>query len=61
VVLLTPRKGDMPGIERPTSSQPMGSLVEQSLLLFLDAVVVRLMDETRETSAHMHQRHANLE
>ncbi|EPZ52702.1 MULTISPECIES: 6-phospho-3-hexuloisomerase [Alicyclobacillus] len=41
--------------------QPMGSLFEQSLLLFGDAVVLRLMDQQHIAAAEMFARHANLE
>lgn len=41
--------------------QPMGSLFEQTLLLFLDAVILRLMSERDETSTTMYGKHANLE
>jgi 6-phospho 3-hexuloisomerase len=41
--------------------QPMGSLFEQTLLLFLDAVILRLMGKTGQTSMTMFGKHANLE
>ena len=43
------------------SVQPMGSLFEQSLLLILDAIVLRLMGKTGKTPELMFTRHANLE
>jgi 6-phospho-3-hexuloisomerase len=43
------------------SIQPMGSLFEQSLLLFFDAVILRLMETKNMTSQTMYGRHANLE
>ena len=43
------------------SIQPMGSLFEQSLLLYLDAVVLRLMERRGDDSDTMFTRHANLE
>jgi len=43
------------------SIQPMGSLFEQSLLLFLDAVILLLMDTEGRDSGSMFSRHANLE
>lgn len=43
------------------SIQPMGSLFEQSCLLFLDAVIVRLMEKRGNDSDTMFMRHANLE
>lgn len=44
-----------------TSIQPMGSLFEQSLLVFLDVVILRLMERMQLDSAAMFERHANLE
>lgn len=41
--------------------QPMGSLFEQSLLLYCDALVLSLMELRGATSSAMFQRHANLE
>lgn len=41
--------------------QPMGSLFEQTLLLFFDAVILRLMEKTGYDSTTMYGRHANLE
>ena len=41
--------------------QPMGSLFEQSVLLFLDAVILRLMELRGDSSDTMYTRHANLE
>ena len=38
-----------------------GSLFEQALLVFLDAVVMELMKKTRATKSQMKKRHANLE
>jgi len=43
------------------SIQPMGSLFEQSLLLFLDSIVLRLMGRMDNNSATMFTKHANLE
>lgn len=43
------------------SVQPMGSLFEQSLLLFLDIVILRLMEKQGNDSDTMFTRHANLE
>lgn len=43
------------------SIQPMGSLFEQSLLLFYDAVILRFMDQKGLNSDTMYGRHANLE
>lgn len=44
-----------------SSIQPMGSLFEQSLLIFLDIVVLMVMKAAAVTSAAMFERHANLE
>jgi len=54
----TPKSGLESGI---ASMQPMGSLFEQSLLLFLDSVIVRLMERQGKDSDTMFTRHANLE
>lgn len=43
------------------SIQPMGSLFEQSCLVFLDAVILRLMEKRGLGSDEMFARHANLE
>jgi 6-phospho-3-hexuloisomerase len=41
--------------------QPMGSLFEQTLLLFFDAAILRLMEKKGYDSTTMFGRHANLE
>lgn len=41
--------------------QPMGSLFEQSLLLFFDSVILRVMDKKELAGQTMYGRHANLE
>lgn len=41
--------------------QPMASLFEQTLLVFYDAVILRLMELTGQTTQHMFGKHANLE
>ena len=41
--------------------QPMGSLFEQTILLFLDAVILRFMEKRGLDSETMFGRHANLE
>ncbi len=43
------------------SIQPMGSLFEQSLLVFYDALILSAMDQKQLTSGKMYGRHANLE
>jgi 6-phospho-3-hexuloisomerase len=45
----------------PPSIQPMGSLFEQSLLLVLDIVILRLMERLDLNTHTMYSRHANLE
>ena len=44
-----------------TSMQPMGTLFEQSVLLFLDIVVLLIMEHISTESAAMFQNHNNLE
>ncbi|MDQ0217779.1 6-phospho-3-hexuloisomerase [Peribacillus cavernae] len=44
-----------------TTIQPMGSLFEQTLLLFYDAVILRFMEKKGLNSETMFGRHANLE
>jgi 6-phospho-3-hexuloisomerase len=39
----------------------MGSLFEQSLLIFLDLIVMRLMEKRAIDSSAMFDKHANLE
>lgn len=41
--------------------QPMGSLFEQTLLLFFDAVILSVMDKKDLGSGTMFGKHANLE
>jgi 6-phospho-3-hexuloisomerase len=43
------------------SVQPMGSLFEQSLLIVLDIIVMRVMERMSFDSTTMFERHANLE
>ena len=51
--------------ERPDGGymtlQPMASLFEQTLLVFYDAVILRIMEQTGQTSGRMFGKHANLE
>jgi 6-phospho-3-hexuloisomerase len=44
-----------------SSVQPMGSLFEQALLVFADALVMTLAERLNQTADQMWQRHANLE
>lgn len=41
--------------------QPMASLFEQTLLVFYDAVILRMMEKTGQTTQRMFGKHANLE
>lgn len=41
--------------------QPMASLFEQSMLIVLDAVILRLMEKSKLRSDQMFSLHANLE
>ncbi len=43
------------------SIQPMTTLTEQTLLLFLDIVVLKLITATRQTTEDLRRRHCNLE
>ncbi|PLS05422.1 6-phospho-3-hexuloisomerase [Neobacillus cucumis] len=43
------------------SIQPMGSLFEQTLLLFYDAIIMRFMEKKGLDNDKMYGRHANLE
>ena len=40
--------------------QPMGSLFEQALLLYLDGIVLRLMEQLGMTAEEMERVHSNL-
>ncbi|MFS0722486.1 6-phospho-3-hexuloisomerase [Paenibacillus sp. 1P07SE] len=60
VIELTASQKDHAGSER-LSVQPMGSLFEQGLLLFYDAVILRLMELSGQDGAAMYGSHANLE
>lgn len=41
--------------------QPMKTTIEQNLLILLDAIVILIMEETRQTSQDLWDRHSNLE
>ncbi len=58
-ILPAPNKTDIEDRER--SKQPMGTLFEQSLLILLDAFVIRIMDKFGITGNDMYRNHANLE
>ncbi len=49
------------GGEVVLSAQPMGSLFEQALFLFLDCTILALMARKQNDSGNMFKRHANLE
>ena len=49
------KEGDLKSI------QPMGNLFEQSLLLFLDILIMMMMDKKGLTGSEMFKLHANLE
>lgn len=48
-------------VDNFVSIQPMTTLNEQSLAIFFDAIVLKLMDELNETHETMWERHSNLE
>ena len=54
-------KLDTPAGEQKPSVQPMGSLFEQALGIFLDSLIIQLLEPLGETSDSMFKRHANLE
>ena len=45
----------------PSSMQPMGSLFEQALLVYFDAVIILLMDELKVSENVLFGRHTQLE
>ena len=45
----------------PRTIQPMTTVADQSLLILLDIVVLRLMEATQQTSEDLWRRHRNLE
>lgn len=58
----SPKVAENPGgPARPKSIQVMGSLFEQSLLLLLDAVVLRIVRSRGAAPEELFSRHANLE
>lgn len=48
-------------IDADVSIQPMGSLYEQTLLLFYDVVILSLMQMLEMDTSRMYENHANLE
>jgi 6-phospho-3-hexuloisomerase len=61
VILIPPRSVKVAGTANLPSCQPLGTLAEQSLLVYLDSVVARLWSIIGETSEELSKRHANLE
>ena len=55
----TPKAGEAP--PQAASIQPMATLFEQTLLIVLDIVILKLMARSGEDSDAMFDRHANLE
>ncbi|WP_226673462.1 6-phospho-3-hexuloisomerase [Rossellomorea aquimaris] len=57
----------LPGVMKDQSEgdyktiQPMGSLFEQTMLLFYDAIILRFMEKKGLDSGKMYGKHANLE
>ena len=47
--------------EASSTIQPMTTVADQTLLVFLDIVVLLLMEKTRQTSEDLWRRHRNLE
>ena len=43
------------------STQPLGTLFEQSMLILCDSLILRLMQRLGVDAAQMSERHANLE
>jgi 6-phospho-3-hexuloisomerase len=60
-VRITAPSPKVQGAEALASIQPMGSLFEQSLFLFLDTLVLKLMETRAADGPAMFRRHANLE
>jgi D-arabinose 5-phosphate isomerase GutQ len=60
---LIPVTSSAPTAESTAESmlQPMRTLFEQSLFLYLDHIVLDLMDELNASVAEMQKRHSNLE
>ena len=58
---------ELPGSTKDQTSrgystiQPMASLFEQTMLVFYDAVILRMMEKTGQTTEQMFGKHANLE
>ena len=61
VLVPAPSLGMNEGERDHPSIQPMGTLFEQSLLILCDRLTLELMRQTGVSTAHMVERHANLE
>lgn len=61
VIVKLPGAAKDPSNKDYQTIQPMGSLFEQTLLLYGDALVLRTMDLRKLTSKSMFGQHANLE
>lgn len=61
ITISIPAQTKVEGKGEISSIQPMATLYEQSLLLFLDLIVILLMERMGETSESMWERHFNLE
>lgn len=61
VLLPAPSLGRNEGERDQISTQPMGTLFEQSLLILCDGLILRMMRQSGVSTAHMLERHANLE
>jgi len=57
----SPKAAAQAGVQRRRSVQPMGALFEQTMLLLLDAVVMRLAAARGASPDELFARHANLE
>jgi 6-phospho-3-hexuloisomerase len=61
VIVIPTRSAEVDRTDVPASCQPLGTLAEQSLLIYLDSIVAQLWSSTGETSDALSRRHANLE
>ena len=61
VLIPAPSLGRNEGERDQMSIQPMGTLFEQSLLILCDSLILRMMRQSGVSTAHMMERHANLE
>jgi 6-phospho-3-hexuloisomerase len=61
VILIPTRRVMADGTATLATCQPLGTLAEQSLLVYLDSIAAHLWSITGETSEELSKRHANLE